>query len=190
MVEYAQEQIDGRPPCSKLDFCLTADLTGNDWADIIIGGFGDEFPAKNCLWAAEQRGVTTAPLRSMTAIDEANLLCYEKPGVERQDVSFTLRLDVGGAVADITGTGRPNVVAGQGPDNTEVYWLDLEADPRTDWDRYFLTNRFGKHYDLTVATGIENHKAKAVDVTGDGRPDSVGKSYRADHHVDVLYNAA
>jgi len=30
MVDFKHELIDGRPPCAKLGFCLTADLTGNE----------------------------------------------------------------------------------------------------------------------------------------------------------------
>nr|WP_276277356.1 hypothetical protein [Halomicroarcula sp. SYNS111] len=39
-----------------------------------------------------------------------------------------------------------------------------------------------------VSRGIETHEAVAVDMTGDGRIDIVGKSYAPDHHVDVWYN--
>jgi hypothetical protein len=38
-----------------------------------------------------------------------------------------------------------------------------------------------------VERGVPTHEAKAVDLTGDGRPDVVGKGY-ADTHVDVWYN--
>lgn len=38
-----------------------------------------------------------------------------------------------------------------------------------------------------VERGVPTHEAKAVDLTGDGRPDIVGKGY-ADTHVDVWYN--
>lgn len=38
-----------------------------------------------------------------------------------------------------------------------------------------------------VERGVPTHEAEAVDLTGDGRPDVVGKGY-ADTHVDIWYN--
>jgi membrane carboxypeptidase/penicillin-binding protein len=46
----------------------------------------------------------------------------------------------------------------------------------------------GEFEEHLVARGIETHEAKAIDLTGSGRPDIAGKSYTPDHHVDVWYN--
>ncbi|WP_276272984.1 FG-GAP repeat domain-containing protein [Haloarcula litorea] len=165
MVEFRHERVDDQPPCVKLGFCLAVDLTGNGCDDIVVGGYGDGFPGKEYLWRAEQAGVPTGSLRSGLGIDESNLFWYENPGFERHEVSFTPALDVGGAVGDITGSGSPNVVAGQGLNNTDVYWFEPGSDPRTRWNRYLLTSRFEKYHDLLVA-----------DVDNDGDPEVVGLS--------------
>ena len=39
-----------------------------------------------------------------------------------------------------------------------------------------------------ISRGIPTHEAKAVDLTGNGLPDIVGKSYEPTKHVDVWYN--
>lgn len=169
MVEFTHERIDDQPPCVKLGFCLTADLTGNGREDIIVGGHGDGFPGKAYLWQAEREGLPTSLLRSGLGIDEANLFWYENPGFERHEVSFTPALDVGGAVGDLTGSGTPNVIAGQGLGNTDVYWFEPGPDPRQRWKRHLLTNRFEKYHDLLVA-----------DVDDDGDPEVVGLSQESE----------
>lgn len=168
-MRFNHEQIDDRPPCAKLGFCLTADLTGNGREDVIVGGAGEGFPGKSIVWEAERRGVPTGTLRSAAGIGEANLFWYENPGFERHDISFTPSLDVGGAVGDITGTGRPNVVAGQGLNNTELYWFEPASDPRDPWTRHLITDRFEKYHDVGVA-----------DVDDDGDPEVVGLSQESE----------
>lgn len=169
MVEFTHERIDGNPPCAKLGFCLTADLTGNGREDVIVGGAGDGFPGKEYIWAAERRGVPTGPLRATLGLDEANLFWYENPGFERHDITFTPALDVGGAVGDISGNGQPDIVAGQGLDNTDVYWFEPSGDPRDSWERHLLTDTFEKYHDLLV-----------TDVDDDGDLEVVGLSQESE----------
>ena len=169
MVRLNHERIDERPPCTKLGFCLTADLTGNGRDDVIVGGSGEGFPGKGLVWAAERRGLPTGPLRSTMGIGESNLFWYENPGFERHEISFTPALDVGGAVGDITGSGTPNVVAGQGINNTEMYWFEPGRNPREQWSRYLITDRFEKYHDIAVA-----------DVDDDGDPEVVGLSQESE----------
>ncbi|MFC6755697.1 MULTISPECIES: FG-GAP repeat domain-containing protein [Haloarcula] len=169
MSGFTHQRIDERPPCTKLGFCLTTDLTGNGRDDVIVGGAGEGFPGKGLVWKAEQYGVPTGSLRSAIGIGESNLFWYENPGFERHEISFTPALDVGGAVGDITGTGGPNIVAGQGINNTDLYWFEPGADPREPWARYRITDRFEKYHDVTVA-----------DVDDDGEPEVVGLSQESE----------
>ncbi len=169
MSGFTHQRIDERPPCTKLGFCLTTDLTGNGRDDVIVGGAGEGFPGKGLVWKAEQYGVPTGALRSAIGIGESNLFWYENPGFERHEISFTPALDVGGAVGDITGTGGPNIVAGQGINNTDLYWFEPGADPREPWARYRITDRFEKYHDVTVA-----------DVDDDGEPEVVGLSQESE----------
>jgi len=83
-------------------------------------------------------------------------------------------------VADFTGDGVP-----------DVYIAEMGLG-KHDEPRHFLLRNLGdgRFEEETVATGIETHEATAVDVTGDGTLDVVGKSYGPDHHVDVWYNEA
>lgn len=76
---------------------------------------------------------TFRAVRSMVGLDETNRFRYENPGWERHDVAFAPHLDVGATTCDVTGDGRPNVVAGRGLRNTDVYWFDYLEDSRERW---------------------------------------------------------
>jgi hypothetical protein len=81
-------------------------------------------------------------------------------------------------VADFDGDGKQDVyIAEMG--------LDKNDDPRHE---LFLNRGDGTFDQQSIATEVETHEAKAVDLTGNGKPDIVGKSYGPDHHVDVWYN--
>lgn len=164
------ERIDDTPPCAKLGFCLTTDLTGNNRPDVIVGGAGDPFPGKDVIWNAHRRGIPTfRSLRSRAGMDESNLFWYENPGWERHDVAFVPHLDVGATLCDVTGDGRPNVVAGQGLNNTEVFWFDYPADPREPWTPHLVTDTFEKYHDFTVG-----------DINNDGEMELVGVSQESE----------
>jgi hypothetical protein len=164
------EVVDPDPPCEKLGFCETTDLTGNGRPDVIVGGAGEGFPGRRFIMAAEQRNIPTLrPLRKLAGYAETNLFWYENPGFERHDVAVLPGLDVGAAVGDITGTGRPDVVAGQGLGQTDVYWFEIPDDPREPWTAHLLTDSFEKYHDLAVA-----------DVDDDGDPEVVGLSQESE----------
>lgn len=81
-------------------------------------------------------------------------------------------------VADFDGDGRPDIYV------AESDYDGLES------PRHFVyendgDGRFTEHL---VHEGTATHQAKAVDLTGDGRPDIVGKNDTAPGHVDVWYN--
>jgi hypothetical protein len=169
-LEFEHEVIDADPPCGKLGFCLTADLTGNGRKDIIVGGAGEGYPGRRFVKAAEQRNLPTFRwVRSLTGHAETNLFWYENPGFERHDVGIVPNLDVGAAVGDITGDGTPEIVVGQGLDNTGVYWFELPEDPRTYWTPHLLTDRFEKYHDLAVA-----------DIDDDGDNEVIGLSQESE----------
>lgn len=169
-VDFRHEVIDPDPPCAKLGFCLTADLTGNGRKDVIVGGWGKGFPGRRFVKMAERRNVPTFRwLRSMAGVAETNLFWYENPGFERHEVAVAPYLDVGAAVGDLTGDGRPNVVAGQGLGHNDVYWFEIPADPRERWTRHLVTDEFEKYHDLAVA-----------DIDGDDDPEVVGISQESE----------
>lgn len=149
---FEHEVIDSNPPCGKLGFCLTADLTGNGREDIIVGGAGEGFPGKGLIKRAERMDLPTfRRLRSLAGYAETNVFWYENPGFERHDVAVVPDLDVGAAIGDITGDGRPELVAGQGLGNTDVYWFDIPEDPREEWTPHLLTDAFEKYHDIAIA---------------------------------------
>jgi hypothetical protein len=169
-VTFTHKRIDADPPCAKLGFCLTADLTGNGRQDIVVGGAGDSFPGRDVIWDTSRRGFPTfRAVRSLVGLDGTNLFWYENPSWERHDAAFAPHLDVGATVCDITGDGRPNVVAGQGIHHTDVYWFDPPADPRERWRAHLVTDAFEKYHDLTVG-----------DVDDDGEPELVGVSQESE----------
>lgn len=84
-------------------------------------------------------------------------------------------------VADFTGNGHP-----------DIYVAEMGIDGHDDPKHLLFENagdgRFEEHL---VSRGIATHEAKAVDLTGNGRLDVVGKTYgpdKPDTHVDVWYN--
>lgn len=165
-LNFRHEVIDPDPPCAKLGFCLTVDLTGNDREDVVVGGRGKTFPGRRFVKAAERRNIPTfRSLRSLAGYAETNLFWYENPGFERHDVAVIPYLDVGAAVGDVTGNGHPNVVAGQGIGHTGVYWFEIPENPRRNWTPHLLTDEFEKYHDLAVA-----------DIDDDGEPEVVGLS--------------
>jgi len=84
-------------------------------------------------------------------------------------------------VADLTGTGAPDVLVAEmgidGHDDPKILLFENDGDAT-------FTER-------ELFSGVATHEARLVDLTGDGRLDLAGKSYGPDRencHVDVWYN--
>ncbi|OYR46159.1 VCBS repeat-containing protein [Halorubrum sp. Hd13] len=78
--------------------------------------------------------------------------------------------------ADFDGDGRPDLlVAEMGLDGGEVPRMFVYRNTTEGFER------------VEIDRGVATHEAKAVDLTGDGSLDIVGKSYSPDCHVDVWY---
>jgi hypothetical protein len=82
------------------------------------------------------------------------------------------------AVADFTGDGRPDVFVGE-------MGLGRNPDPKL---LIYINLGGGEFEERVISRGIPTHEAKVADISGDGRPDIVGKPYDPERHVDVWYN--
>jgi hypothetical protein len=94
---------------------------------------------------------------------------YENPGWERHDVAKSPDLSVGGALGDIDGDGRVELVTGQNLNRRELYWFEQAEDPRDTWTRHLITDDFEKYHDVAVA-----------DVDDDGELEVVGLSQESE----------
>jgi len=97
-----------------------------------------------------------------------------EPVVLRDDLFHPHSLEI----ADFDGDGRPDIfVAEMG--------LGRNPDPRM----FVFRNRGGGHFEeVLIHHGTPTHEAKAADLTGNGRPDIVGKPYKPERHIDVWFN--
>lgn len=165
-MRFEHERIDDNPPCGRLGFCLTTDLTGNGRPDVVVGGMG---AAKPVTVLGKRIKLSLLPAIG-AAIErlESNVFWYENPGWERHEVVHCPDLSVGGSLGDLTGTGRPDLVVGRNA-NTELYWFEVPQDPRTPWTQHLITDAFRKYHDTAIA-----------DVDGDGDPEVVVCSQRSE----------
>ena len=141
--------IDPRTLGTKNDVCLVGDINGDGRNDIVI---------------ASKYG-------------ESNLVWYENPTWERHIIGTT-HLEAGGILADVTGNGKLDIVAGapmdsgspyiSGYTNTGLYWWECPEDPTKPWKSYTITSNFRKYHDQA-----------AGDVDGDGEIEIVFASQGA-----------
>lgn len=166
-MRFRYERIDNRPPSGRLSSCVTTDLTGNGRPDLIVSAMGD--PYRVSLFGR------SVPLRGKPFVGnflkrfESNLFWYENPGWERHEMADVAQLDVGLAAGDITGDGRPNVVAGQGINFHNLYWFEPQDDPREKWTSHLITDDFEKYHDVIVA-----------DIDGDGEVEVAATSQESE----------
>ena len=171
-MQFRHETIDPDPPAGRLANCLTTDLTGNGLPDVIVTALGADLGSI---------GPGAASLLRVPGMDlllgalyrrfETNVFWYENPGWQRHTLApeRDLHLGVGATLADLSGSGRLDLIVGQGFDRPNVYWYEQPSDPRTSWKQHLLTDRFQKYHDLAVG-----------DIDDDGADELVGLSQDAE----------
>lgn len=156
-----RETMDPDPPAGRMSFCLATDLTGNGRPDVLIGALGVnrwvDVPGPGVSINLRELPIA----RSLVARAETNVFWYENPGWERHDVARAPRLAVGGAVGDLTGDGRPDLVAGQDLD-TDLSWFEPPADPREPWPSRLITDDFERYHDVAVADVDDDGEREVV----------------------------
>lgn len=147
-MKFEHVRVDENPPCGRLGFCLTPDLTGNGRPDVLIGGMGAE-GVINVLG-------TTVKLRQLPLGEryyqykESNLFWYENPGWKRHDVATAPDLCVGATYGDIDEDGRPELIVGENM-GSRLFWFDPPSDPRDPWTKHVITDAFQKYHDVHLA---------------------------------------
>lgn len=166
-MRFRHKRIDARPPSGRLSFCLTTDLTGNGQPDVIVGGAGRAPTTSFGGRTVHFRGLpgTGELLRRF----ENNLFWYENPGWRRHKLADTSDLSVGGALGDLTGNGRLDLVTGQNLEFYEVHWFEQPADPRDPWRRSLITEEFEKHHDIVVGDVDNDGESEVVVLSQKGR---------------------
>lgn len=81
-------------------------------------------------------------------------------------------------IADFDGDGSPDIYV------AEMGLGEYDSPEQS----VYLNDGDGSFTETVVARGIPTHEARVADLTGDGRPDIVGKPYAPGRHVDGWYN--
>jgi len=150
-MDLVHERIDDRPPSGRMSFCLTSDLTGNGRPDVLVGAVGGSYPVTIPVLGKTVYLRKLPFVRDVIERREWNVFWYENPGWERHEVARAPELSVGGALGDLTGNGRVDLVAGQNLGQQDLYWFEQPSDPRGRWTRRVITDDFEKYHDVAVA---------------------------------------
>lgn len=81
-------------------------------------------------------------------------------------------------IADFDGDGLPDIFVGE-------MGLGRNPDPKL---LIYQNLGGGQFEEVIIQRGVPTHEAKVGDLTGDGRPDIVGKPFQPESHVDVWFN--
>jgi hypothetical protein len=90
---------------------------------------------------------------------------------------------------DLQGPHSLQVADFDGDGHLDVYVAETDYGGNENPRHFVFENRGDGTFDThLIEEGIGTHEAKVADLTGDGRPDVVGKSDTEDAHVDAWYN--
>ncbi len=173
-----------------------ADLDGDGACEIIAGPVictriseGEAWQARPYASGIEVTEVAAADLdgdaRPEIVVSEGasgtgRLLWFKGPAWTphplREDLFHPRSLDL----ADFDGDRRPDILAAE---------MGLG---RNEAPRLFVYRNLGggRFRETLVSRGVPTHQAQAADLTGDGRPDIVGKPYDPERHLDLWINQA
>lgn len=99
---------------------------------------------------------------------------HYQPRVLADDLFYPHSLEL----ADFGGSGRLDIFVGE-------MGLGGHAGSRL---IVFVNAGGGQFQPVVLQRGVPTHEAKVADLTGDGRPDIIGKPYDPQRHVDVWFN--
>jgi hypothetical protein len=165
-MRFRHERIDDAPPAGRMTFCLTEDLTGDGRPDVLVGALGGQ-PTVTLPVLEKRLFLRELPVLG-DLIDrlEVNVFWYENPGPggdewTRHEIGRAPNLSVGGALGDLTGDGRSDLVAGQNL-ASDLYWFERPDDPRRPWTRRLVTDEFHKYHDVAVADVDDDGEVEVV----------------------------
>lgn len=134
-MQFEHVVIDAQTPGEQNDVCLIADVNGDGYNDIIIGG----------------------------KRNPGNIIWYEYPTWKRHTIGTAI-LEAGGTTMEIAKSGLPDMVAGNPfdkinppPGNTgkEMYWFENSGDPDKEWTKHILCDDLLKYHDQ-AAGDVDN----------------------------------